>query len=170
MLRGWNLALGACTLLLVACQSSVSDGGAPAAMDSGLPLPMVDAGDMLPLDAGPTRDGGLVVDLDAGHDAGASLSADAGDDAGIDAGPAVTEAATAYCECVFVACHDDFHATFGLDDLASIEACGVFASTLPTTQGTAVSGNSLQCRQHWCDALPPDCPSALGMNATCTDG
>lgn len=168
--RLWPLAFA---LVLSACTAGPPDGGDDDAgdtvADDGGPD---DAGAPPSVDGGEVDDGGLQPPTDAGPAADAGRD-DAGavNDAGAnDAGVEVTEEAIAYCECVFVACHDDFHETFGVDDLASIEACNVFASGLPTVGMDVVSGDSLECRQHWCDAQPADCPSALGLNATCTDG
>jgi hypothetical protein len=155
--------------------SSSADGGAAAdggrAGDAGEPAPdagaAVDAGDEVPPDAGVAHDAGPPPD-DGGTAASDAGALDAG--AAADAGVVITPEATAYCECVFVACHDDFHETFGIDDLESIAACQTFASALPTVGMVVLTGNNLECRQHWCDAVPTDCPSALGLNATCSDG
>jgi len=77
----------------------------------------------------------------------------------------------AYCECMLEKCHDLYHATWGEDHEASEAMCLAAAAMAPITGMPATMGNSLECRQHYCDlgeAEPGACDSALG-GGVCVD-
>ncbi len=98
-------------------------------------------------------------------DAGEHGHGDAGE-VTLDGG--VSDEATAYCNCVFLSCHDDYHAKWGEDELESRAACLTEADALaPGAEGSEM-GDNLSCRQHFCDAAPTDCAAALG-GAPCTE-
>ncbi len=74
-------------------------------------------------------------------------------------------AATAYCACMLVNCHDGFHAKYGDGDDVATPACQADAATLPSVGMDAMSGDSIECRMHFCDEAAMDeaaCAAALG--------
>ena len=73
--------------------------------------------------------------------------------------------AQAYCECMVVYCHDDYHGTWGEDHEMSEAMCEAAANGLPSTGMPAMTGNSLDCRSYYCDLAKTDataCASAIG--------
>lgn len=73
--------------------------------------------------------------------------------------------AQAYCECMVVYCHDDYHGTWGEDHEMSEALCQAEADGLPSVGMPAMSGNSLECRSYYCDLAMTDataCASAIG--------
>ena len=76
-----------------------------------------------------------------------------------------------YCACMLENCHDEYHATWGEDHEASEAMCAAAAATVPSVGMPATMGNSLECRQHYCELGEPEpgaCASALGGGA-CVD-
>lgn len=76
-----------------------------------------------------------------------------------------------YCACMLENCHDEYHATWGEDHEASEAMCAAAAAAVPSVGAPATTGNSLECRQHYCDlgeAVPGACASAIGGGA-CVD-
>lgn len=76
--------------------------------------------------------------------------------------------AEAYCACMLEHCHDQYHAKWGEDHHASEEMCAAEAGALPSVGMPATSGNSLECRMHYCELGhddPAACDSAIGGGA-----
>lgn len=76
-----------------------------------------------------------------------------------------------YCACMLENCHDEYHATWGEDHEASEAMCAAAAAAAPSVGVPATTGNSLECRQHYCElgeAVPGACASAMGGGA-CVD-
>jgi len=74
----------------------------------------------------------------------------------------------AYCGCMLVRCHDQYHATWGEDHEASEAMCAAAAAAVPSVGMPATMGNSLECRQHYCDLGEDEagaCDSAIGGGA-----
>lgn len=74
----------------------------------------------------------------------------------------------AYCECMLVNCHDQYHGTWGEEHPASETMCAAAAEALPSVGMPAESGNSLECRYHYCQIGhddPSACDSAIGGGA-----
>lgn len=70
-----------------------------------------------------------------------------------------------YCECMLVNCHDLYHATWGEDHRASEAMCAAYAASVPSVGVPATSGDSIECRLHFCTLGlddPSACDSALG--------
>lgn len=89
------------------------------------------------------------------------------DDAGVEADAEPFEpralddpAVTGYCDCMFLSCHDIYHATWGDDELVARNGCLDEATTLP--DGEPEVGPSLTCRQRACDATR--CSEAAGLS------
>jgi hypothetical protein len=62
-------------------------------------------------------------------------------------------------------CHDQYHATWGEDHEASEAMCKAYAESVPSVGEPAMSGDSLECRLHFCTIGhddPTACDSALG--------
>lgn len=76
-----------------------------------------------------------------------------------------------YCFCMLENCHDQYHGTWGEEHPQSEEMCLAAAAAVPSVGMPAMTGNSLECRLHFC-ALGHDdeaaCDIALGA-APCTD-
>lgn len=66
----------------------------------------------------------------------------------------LTSASTRFCQCMLVACHDVFHATWGATDAEAIPRCLIVAATLPR-EVTAGSGG-LPCRLSACQGTPDE--------------
>lgn len=76
-----------------------------------------------------------------------------------------------YCACMLENCHDEYHATWGEDHEASEAMCAAAAAAVPSVGVPATTGNSLECRLHYCElgeAVPGACASAMGGGA-CVD-
>ena len=76
-----------------------------------------------------------------------------------------------YCACMLENCHDEYHATWGEDHEASEAMCAAAAAAAPSVGVPATTGNSLECRLHYCElgeAVPGACASAMGGGA-CVD-
>ena len=71
----------------------------------------------------------------------------------------------AYCACMLEVCHDQYHATWGEEHESSEAMCVAAAEALPSVGMPAMTGNSLECRQYYCEigeAEPGACDSAIG--------
>ena len=103
----------------------------------------------------------------AGDDA-----ATVGDDAsGAEDSSGGDAAAETYCNCMLVNCHDDFHERYGEGDVVALPACYEAAAAFPTVGMDAMSGDSLECRMHFCNEAAADgsaCAAALG-DEICVD-
>jgi len=76
-----------------------------------------------------------------------------------------------YCFCMLENCHDQYHATWGEEHPQSEEMCLTAAEAVPSVGMPAMSGNSLECRLHFCELGhddPTACDIALGA-APCVD-
>jgi len=74
-------------------------------------------------------------------------------------------AAQEYCNCLLVNCHDDFHERYGEGDVVALPACYEAAAAIPMVGMEAMSGDSLECRMHFCNEAAGDasaCAAALG--------
>ncbi len=127
--------------------------------------------DAVSVDAGPADAASGDASVDDAGDASAALPdtvADAGAEAATDGMPtdlgpdappdmaprpdaAVVEPAVlAYCDCMFLGCHDLYHQLWGEDEGVARARCFRVGSELPRDPD-AVEGDSLDCRRHWCD-------------------
>ena len=73
--------------------------------------------------------------------------------------------AVAYCECMVVYCHDDYHGTWGEDHDMSVAMCEAEAAALPVAGGPVTQGEFIECRVHYCELAKTDpgaCASAIG--------
>lgn len=71
----------------------------------------------------------------------------------------------AYCDCMLVHCHDDFHEEWGESDLEATLGCRDEAAMLPRKGEPTLQGNVLECRLGHCEAAqadPTQCDAALG--------
>lgn len=71
----------------------------------------------------------------------------------------------AYCACMLERCHDQYHGTWGEEHESSEAMCIAAAGALPSVGMPATMGNSLECRQHYCDIGEDEagaCDSAIG--------
>ena len=85
-------------------------------------------------------------------------------------GGAAPSPAAAYCECMVVYCHDEYHGTWGEDHEVSVAMCEAEAAALPSLGMPATVGASIECRAHHCDLAQTDpaaCASAIG-GGSCT--
>lgn len=121
-----------------------------------------------------TESGSTTSDHDHGADEHGSVDehgTSAGDDHSIDTDPG--DPIVAYCGCMLEYCHDQYHAKWGEDHMASEEACLMEAQGLPSNGGPTESGNFFECREHFCElAAGGDesvCDNAIGA-AVCVDG
>ena len=74
----------------------------------------------------------------------------------------------AYCACMLEQCHDQYHGTWGEEHESSEAMCVAAAEALPSVGMPATMGNSLECRQYYCElgeAEPGACDSAIGGGA-----
>lgn len=74
----------------------------------------------------------------------------------------------AYCACMLVQCHDQYHGTWGEEHESSEAMCVAAAEALPSVGMPVTMGNSLECRQYYCElgeAEPGACDSAIGGGA-----
>ena len=74
----------------------------------------------------------------------------------------------AYCACMLVQCHEQYHGTWGEEHESSQAMCVAAAEALPTVGMPATMGNSLECRHYYCElgeAEPGACDSAIGGGA-----
>ena len=79
-------------------------------------------------------------------------------------GDALTPA-QAYCQCMVLDCHDEYHGTWGEDHDMSEAMCEAAAAALPSVGMPATQGDSVECRIHYCELAktdPPACASAIG--------
>lgn len=70
-----------------------------------------------------------------------------------------------YCACMLESCHDLYHATWGEEHRASEAMCAAYAESVPSVGMPAMSGDSLECRLHFCSLGhddPSACDSAMG--------
>ncbi len=70
-----------------------------------------------------------------------------------------------YCECMLLNCHDQYHALWGEDHVESEAMCQAAAGAVPSVGMDAMSGDSIECRTHFCSVGHDDaaaCESALG--------
>lgn len=73
--------------------------------------------------------------------------------------------ATDYCNCMLENCHDQYHELWGEDHQGSEAMCKAAAEAAPSIGMPAMSGDSLECRLHFCTLGhddPAACASALG--------
>ena len=97
-----------------------------------------------------------------------NVIADVGDeDTSADVGGdlVLTQAARDYCECMLFTCHDPWHLKHGVDDAVAMADCVAEASAIPQIGTPQTSGNSVECRQNFCDLAktePNNCADALG--------
>ena len=75
--------------------------------------------------------------------------------------------AAEYCECMLEHCHDLYHATWGEDHIESEAMCTASAESAPVAGEPAMSGDSIECRMHFCQfaadhADESACDNALG--------
>ncbi len=127
---------------------------------------------------GHEADGGHGHEEDGGHgheeDGGHGHEADGGHEVP-DVGGDHPEDSVEHCECLLINCHDPFHELYGVDDAEAIAACLVATNPLPRAGAPAETGDSVECRQHHCEAaleMMGDaelCAAALGTNAVCAD-
>ena len=97
------------------------------------------------------------------HEHATEPGTDTTDDTGTTGEPATP--AEAYCECMLVYCHDEYHGTWGEDHETSVAMCQAAAAALPGVGMPATQGNSIECRLHHCDLAKTDeaaCASAIG--------
>lgn len=64
--------------------------------------------------------------------------------------PQVEPDVLAYCDCMFLGCHDLYHQLWGEDEGVARARCFRVGSELPRA-ADATEGDSLDCRSHWCD-------------------
>lgn len=73
--------------------------------------------------------------------------------------------ATDYCNCMLENCHDEYHELWGEDHQGGEAMCKAAAEAVPSIGMPAMSGDSLECRLHFCTLGhddPAACASALG--------
>ena len=75
-----------------------------------------------------------------------------------------------YCECMLEACHDLYHSTWGEEHVESEQMCTASAEASPSAGGPAMSGDSIECRMHFCTVAmnvgdTSVCGDALGGGA-----
>jgi hypothetical protein len=71
----------------------------------------------------------------------------------------------AFCDCMLVHCHDDFHEQWGESDLEATLNCRDEAAKLPRAGEPTLEGNVIECRLGHCEAAesePEQCEAALG--------
>ncbi len=78
-----------------------------------------------------------------------------------------TDEAKSYCNCMLLACHDAYHATFGdeSDEELARENCLREASLIPVAGMNVEEGNFVECRIHFCSLGGNDesvCPNTVG--------
>ena len=72
---------------------------------------------------------------------------------------------TDYCNCMLENCHDQYHELWGEDHQGGEAMCKAAAEAVPSIGMPAMSGDSLECRLHFCTIghdEPAACASALG--------
>ncbi len=72
---------------------------------------------------------------------------------------------TDYCNCMLENCHDQYHERWGEDHQGGEAMCKAAAEAVPSIGVPAMSGDSLECRLHFCTLGhddPAACASALG--------
>jgi hypothetical protein len=68
-----------------------------------------------------------------------------------------------YCDCVFLQCHDEYHATWGENEITARAACVAFAS--------GFSAEEEECRMSKCEMVNTlDCDAALSVDSCLVDG
>jgi len=73
--------------------------------------------------------------------------------------------AEAYCQCMVLDCHDEYHGTWGEDHDMSEAMCEAAAAALPSVGMPAMQGDSIECRIYHCELAKTDpnaCASAIG--------
>lgn len=76
-----------------------------------------------------------------------------------------------YCLCMLESCHDQYHGTWGEDHDQSEVMCMAAAEAVPSVGVPATSGDSIECRLHFCAMghdVPDACEAALGA-APCAE-
>ncbi len=77
-------------------------------------------------------------------------------------------AAMDYCDCMFLQCHDLYHDVWGSDEGTSRQECLREAEATPHATGAAVSGDSIECRLHYCENEPTrNCAHAAVQTDIC---
>ncbi len=100
---------------------------------------------------------------DSDHGASSSSGDHGGDDHSVDTDG--SDPIVAYCGCMLANCHDEYHAKWGEDHVASEEACMMEAEALPQNGSPIEAGNFFECREHFCEAAAGDpsvCANAIG--------
>lgn len=109
-----------------------------------------------------THSHGSTGDAAASTDTTAAITTTIGDEtATAGDAPPVTD----YCNCMLVNCHDQYHELWGEQHQASEAMCQAAAEAVPSVGVPAMSGDSLECRLHFCTLGhddPAACASALG--------
>ena len=73
-----------------------------------------------------------------------------------------------YCDCMFLNCHDLYHDIWGEEELGAREECLREAEATPLEGVPAVSGDSIECRLHYCEEEPMrSCRTAAVQDAVC---
>ncbi len=163
-------------LLVVGCNSGVhggSTGHASMTEDHGSTAPASDASTTHEHPATTTGESGHEHASETGHE----HTGETGHEHTSETGHAHTTGATtgepgspsaAYCECMLVHCHDQYHGTWGEDHETSVAMCEAEAAGLPSVGEPAMTGDSLECRIHHCELArtdPAACASAIGGGA-----
>ncbi len=76
-----------------------------------------------------------------------------------------------WCNCMLTNCHDAYHAQFGEEHPTSEEMCQAAGAAVPQNGAPVMTGNFLECRQHFCDQAAASgdmagCENAIG-DAVC---
>ncbi len=154
------------TSLALACGSSGDPG---STTDSHGSTAATEAAETHASHASHTGDDGSTAATTVGGETTIGVTTGATHDHGSSGAP--TEGGTpaeAYCACMLEHCHDQYHGTWGEDHVASEAMCEAAAEALPSVGMPATSGNSLECRMHYCELGhddPAACESAIGGGA-----
>jgi hypothetical protein len=115
-------------------------------------------------DASTGHETGTTADTHADHGSTDHATSEAGTTAG---GGLVED----YCLCMLDSCHDLYHGTWGEDHEQSEAMCTAAAEAVPSVGAPATSGDSIECRLHFC-AMGHDvagaCEAAMGADP-CVD-
>jgi hypothetical protein len=142
-------------LLIIVSACTSSDSGTSGTAETGA------TGDT----ASPatTTDAGTSHVSHASHGDGSTAAADT--TAAITTTTGDTTPVTDYCNCMLENCHDQYHELWGEDHQGGEAMCKAAAEAVPSVGKPAMSGDSLECRLHFCTIghdYPPACPRALG--------
>lgn len=87
------------------------------------------------------------------HGVSPDLSYDAGDVGEVGPANATEEQAVDFCDCMFSECHDYYHDKWGQDESISRAGCLAEARRQVSLGRPSQNEPSIECRQHYCDAL-----------------